>query len=176
MYDYPMLVWTAAGAIGQCVSALSLFFTIFGLLRERRLQREALANIERERRLAHYSMIDNSYQQLLELRLANCFLGSPSLCDDDSKREKYSVYAFMVWNFIETILDLTVEDEVLKRTWYPIVIYESNQHSKWINDPENQKRFKPPVIEWAKNPGSIPYNPNPKESKSETRLESQPTK
>ena len=161
-----MLNWTAVGALGQALSFPALCVALWGIWHERHLQQKTLENIERERRLAHYSMIDGCYQKLLELRLEDCSLGSPTSCENESKKEKYSVYAFMVWNFIETILDLTVDDEVLRRTWYPIVLYEAKQHSKWMSDPANQQRFKYPVQRWAKDPINNQYNPDQKEAKS----------
>ena len=53
---------------------------------------------------------------------------------------QYEVYAFITWNFIETILDKG--DEKLLITWLPCVKYEASLHIEWFTQPENLIKFK----------------------------------
>ena len=53
---------------------------------------------------------------------------------------KYEIYAFLTWNFIETIFDKS--DKTLLETWIPAIKLESSLHSKWIHEPENKSKYK----------------------------------
>ena len=58
------------------------------------------------------------------------------------KRHEYDVYAFMVWNFIETIYDKCQNDRTLKETWGCIIIEEGQRHREWFLRAENKPKFK----------------------------------
>ncbi|MDZ4081712.1 MAG: hypothetical protein U1E10_02155, partial [Bdellovibrionales bacterium] len=52
------------------------------------------------------------------------------------------LYAFMVWNFIETIVDRCQNNKALSETWSPIILVEAKKHYAWFVKPENKDKFK----------------------------------
>ena len=54
---------------------------------------------------------------------------------------KYELYAFMCWNFCETVFDK--QDKELMKTWAVIIQSESQLHAKWFEKLENYDKFKP---------------------------------
>jgi hypothetical protein len=61
---------------------------------------------------------------------------------------QYDIYAYISWNFIETILDKG--DDNLMVTWLPAIKLEASLHEKWFFQPENQLKFKPLFVEQVK--------------------------
>jgi hypothetical protein len=61
---------------------------------------------------------------------------------------QYDIYAYISWNFIETILDKG--DDNLMVTWLQAIKLEASLHEKWFFQPENQLKFKPLFIEQVK--------------------------
>jgi hypothetical protein len=53
---------------------------------------------------------------------------------------QYEAYAFICWNFIETIYDRA--DDELFITWMPALEAETQLHLAWFYMPENQTKFK----------------------------------
>jgi hypothetical protein len=53
---------------------------------------------------------------------------------------QYEAYAFICWNFIETIYDRG--DDELFITWMPALKAETQLHNSWFYMPENQGKFK----------------------------------
>lgn len=58
---------------------------------------------------------------------------------------QYDIYAYLSWNFIETILDKG--NDKLLITWLPVIKLEASLHEKWFFQPENQLKFKPLFVE-----------------------------
>lgn len=58
------------------------------------------------------------------------------------KKVEYEVYAFIVWNFLESIYDRCMLDNNLKTTWFPIIETERTMHLEWIQNPQNRVKFK----------------------------------
>jgi hypothetical protein len=54
---------------------------------------------------------------------------------------KYERYAFAAWNIVETIIDRRGNDD-LEKTWYPVIREENSLHRRWLNDVDNQHKFK----------------------------------
>jgi hypothetical protein len=54
----------------------------------------------------------------------------------------------MCWNFCETIYDK--KDKRLMRTWLVVLEEERNLHLQWINQPENERKFKPEFLLYIK--------------------------
>lgn len=50
----------------------------------------------------------------------------------DYREKEYDAYAFMVWNFLETIHDRCEEHADLLNTWAPIVAAENDFHRGWF--------------------------------------------
>ncbi|HEX5603646.1 MAG TPA: hypothetical protein VFX63_13900 [Pyrinomonadaceae bacterium] len=61
--------------------------------------------------------------------------------DDVSLLLKYGRYAFAAWNIVETIADRHGNRD-LKKTWYPVIKEENRLHRKWLNNIDNQHKFK----------------------------------
>ena len=61
-----------------------------------------------------------------------------------AKASQYGAYAFMVWNFVETIFDRSQgwSNRRLRETWYPIIASENALHREWFDLPDNRRRFK----------------------------------
>jgi hypothetical protein len=53
---------------------------------------------------------------------------------------KYEIYAFITWNFCETIIDKG--DVELMKTWFVVIETENSLHRKWFDNPENSAKFK----------------------------------
>lgn len=96
-----------------------------------------LDSIARSSRFTHYAELDSIYFEILKLALADPYLRNPGenwKTMEDTQRQKYEVYALIVWNFIETIRDRCVDDDELKRTWAPAMIVETRIHKTWFTD------------------------------------------
>ena len=60
---------------------------------------------------------------------------------------QYEIYAFISWNFVETIFDKS-DDELLV-TWGPAIKYEASLHKEWMKDPINKVKFKESFYNFA---------------------------
>jgi len=84
-------------------------------------------------RFEHYAELDQMYLSLLTMAVER-----PELRQPDRKRRtieqtvRYDTYAFMMWNFLETIRDRCVDDDRLKATWAPIIRSEGFLHGAWF--------------------------------------------
>jgi hypothetical protein len=65
---------------------------------------------------------------------------------DPNKVREYDAYAFMVWNFVETIYDRCQgwgwSKKRLRETWYPVIAAENARHRGWFDVPQNRRKFK----------------------------------
>ena len=93
-----------------------------------------------------YDVFDNLYSDLLKTGMENPKFRNISKTLNykavflEEELIQYEIYAFMTWNFIETILDKG--DEKLLITWLPAVKNEASLHIEWFKSPENQLKFK----------------------------------
>lgn len=101
---------------------------------------------------AYYSDLDRLYADILKLAIDKPLLRAPApiLSDQDilsrgyepypdatgganaDRVLQYEAYAFMVWNFLETIRDRCADNEDLKGTWGPVVGAENAIHRGWF--------------------------------------------
>ena len=110
------------------VTVLTLVFTVL--------------SFKRTLRVSHYTEIDRMYFDLLR-----CALDRPYLIDTASARteiqtKEYNLYAFMVWNFLESIYDRCERDKRLRVTWYPVIDAENRLHRAWFDCLDNRHKFK----------------------------------
>jgi hypothetical protein len=128
--DYSTM-WAAVAAIGQ---ALASILAVAALI-------YAMTTFKKSLNLAHYGELDRMYFDLLRIRLEY-----PNLRDGPNPNGKesanYDDYAFMIWNFLEAIVDRCGEDDYLCKTWYPILRAEARRHKDWFDKPENSANFK----------------------------------
>ena len=94
-----------------------------------------------------YSDIDARYMELLKLGITNPKFVNPAYTAEYKTRFegdellKYERYAFAAWNIVETIVDRQADSE-LEETWYPVIKEENWLHRRWLNDKDNQHKFK----------------------------------
>ena len=131
--------WTqissVASGFGTIVAGLALLYS--------------MTSFQHSLRIAHYTEIDKMYQQLLEIAMSNVFVLTPAARMSRVQRQKYNVYAFMMWNFLEAVHDRCSSDKDLWRTWHPVLLSESRLHFRWIGLEENRRNFKSSFTDYA---------------------------
>jgi hypothetical protein len=129
-----MMTWSKAGVIAEALGSIGIVCTLF----------YSVWSFKTTLRDAYYAEIDRVYFELLKIGLEKpellTYPGSP----DPAKASQYGAYAFMVWNFVETIFDRCQgwSKRRLRETWYPIIASENALHREWFDLPENRRRFK----------------------------------
>ena len=129
-----MMIWSKAGVIAEALGSIGIVFTLF----------YSVWSFTTTLRDAYYAEIDRVYFELLKIGLERPELLSFPASPDPAKEREYGAYAFMVWNFVETIFDRTHgwSRRRLRETWYPIIASENALHRAWFDRPENRRRFK----------------------------------
>lgn len=93
-----------------------------------------------------YDIFDATYLDILKTGMENPSFRNPILTNDyinsfsENEKIKYEIYAFISWNFCETIFDKG--DVELMKTWSVVIDTENTLHRKWFNNPENKNKFK----------------------------------
>jgi hypothetical protein len=102
-----------------------------------------------------YTDVDGMYMQLLKIAMDNPCLRKPdkimSIKEEEERiiqKEKYDLYAYMVWNFIETIYDNSWIN--VSETWQPTIQLEAQLHKMWLKEEGNQKKFKIKFLQFIK--------------------------
>ncbi|HEX4633812.1 MAG TPA: hypothetical protein VH163_08275 [Gemmatimonadales bacterium] len=118
------------GALGSLGIVLTLFYSIWSF-------RTTLRD-------SYYAELDRVYFDLLKIGLERPELLDFPLTRDPGTAREYDAYAFMVWNFVETIFDRCQgwSKRRLRETWYPIIAAENARHRAWFDIPENRLKFK----------------------------------
>ena len=150
------LFWNAVAAIAQVLIVFSIPTSIGIYWRQERHEKEKAQRQERlgreqfhrDERDKFYVQLDDMYQRILQMVVQNPKLRRASLNVTDDEKAQYDAFAFIVWNYIETIHDFCVEDEALGETWQCILESERESHAEWFRDPENRKRFKKPFQDY----------------------------
>ena len=131
-----MSTWDKAAVIADSAAALGIVLTLF----------YSIWSFRTTLRDSYYAELDRVYFDLLQIGLEH-----PELLDfptrpDPSKAREYDMYAFMVWNFVETVFDRCQgwTKRRLRETWYPVIAAENARHRAWFNVPENRRKFKEP--------------------------------
>jgi len=122
------LFWTAVSAIGQVVAIPSFLFAGWFYFRELK-----------ER---HCDELGEAYSTLLSHALEKPYLRDQALCQTPLQKQEYEIYAYMVWSFLETVIDRIGDDPKLFRTWRAAIVCECRRHSDWFNNSENKHLFK----------------------------------
>lgn len=124
--------WTAFGAIATGIAAIlgviALIYTISGF-------RESLKE-------SHYTNLDGMYMTILQMTMERPYLKTPGQLLTDIQKAEYDTYAYILWNFLESIFDHCQEDRDLQATWYPSIQAESQVHRAWLETPTNRPKFK----------------------------------
>ena len=129
-----MMTWSKAGVIAEALGSIGIVFTLF----------YSVWSFKTTLRDAYYAEIDRVYFELLKIGLERPELLSFPASPDPTKAREYGAYAFMVWNFVETIFDRCQgwSKRRLRETWYPIIAAENALHRAWFELPDNRRRFK----------------------------------
>jgi hypothetical protein len=129
-----MMTWEKAGVVAEAMGSIGIMFTLF----------YSVWSFTRTLRDAYYAELDRVYFELLKIGLERPELLSFPASPDPARATEYGAYAFMVWNFVETIFDRCQgwSKRRLRETWYPIIAAENALHRGWFDLPENRRRFK----------------------------------
>jgi hypothetical protein len=129
-----MMTWSKAGVIAEALGSIGIVFTLL----------YSVWSFTTTLRDAYYAELDRVYFELLKIGLERPELLSYPASPDPAKADQYGAYAFMVWNFVETIFDRCQgwSKRRLRETWYPIIAAENALHRAWFELPENRRRFK----------------------------------
>jgi hypothetical protein len=140
---------TWALALFTLVLAIGIPLTIRASTREREESSQRFLEQEQD---SFYAQLDSTYLQIQKLIIEHPHLGDPEKLLEDpaappQQLVQYDAFAFIVWNFIESIYDFTresgdVRSEMLSNTWACILEYEGTRHAVWFARPENQRKFK----------------------------------
>ena len=97
--------------------------------------------------IVSYSELDRMYAELLHLGVENYHLRLGDSCARvGEQKEQYNTYAYMVWNFVETVHDRVFakgsnSSEALRETWRHVIYVEHGLSGKWLG--LNRGMFKP---------------------------------
>jgi hypothetical protein len=100
----------------------------------------------REKSNNSYDVFDATYLDLLKTAMEYPSFRNPSLTSNYEQsfsgddKIRYELYAFMTYNFCETIFDK--RDKQLMKTWSVIIETESALHQQWFRKVENRAKFK----------------------------------
>src|SRR5580698_2785997 len=108
-----MTMWTEANVIATALGAIGIVLTLF-------YSAYSFATTLRE---GYYAELDRVYFELLRIGLDRPYLRAPEPPTDEARAREYETYAFMVWNFLETVVDRcdSSSDRKLRETWYPVI-------------------------------------------------------
>jgi hypothetical protein len=165
-----MMTWSKAGVIAEALGSIGIVFTLL----------YSVWSFKTTLRDAYYAEIDRVYFELLKIGLERPELlsyptrqPSPDSPDsptspDPAKADQYGAYAFMVWNFLETIFDRCQgwSKRRLRETWFPIIAAENALHRGWFELPDNRRRFKQRFVRFieAQYPAPNAARPSPQSS------------
>lgn len=98
-------LWTAVSSI---MGVIATTMAIFALLYSMRTYRKTM-------QVVHYGEIDKMYFEILKEALAKPHLVRQGVERDINQQTEYNIYAFIVWNFLESIYDCCMLDTDLKK-------------------------------------------------------------
>jgi hypothetical protein len=126
--------WTKAEVVATALGSIGIVLTLF----------YSAWSFRTTLREGYYAELDRVYFELLKLGLERPYLRTSPPPADPGKASEYEAYAFMVWNFLETVVDRcdSTSNPSLRETWDPVVATESALHRAWFDVPENRRRFK----------------------------------
>jgi hypothetical protein len=134
-------MWTAISSI---MGVIATTLAIFALLYSMRTYRKTM-------QVVHYGEIDKMYFEILKEALNKPFLLQQNRECSFDEETQYNTYAFIVWNFLESIYDRCMLDHTLQKTWFPIIEAERKIHLPWIQEDENRAKFKAEFLKFIDN-------------------------
>jgi hypothetical protein len=128
-------LWIAAGSIAQIVLTLGLILSLVIFRADRK-------KFKKEERDKFYAQLDSTYMAILKMVVDNPRLGLTPAHRSPEEQAQYDAFAFIMWNFLESIYDFCLDDPSLKETWDCILVHESAAHAGWFDREENRRKFK----------------------------------
>ena len=125
-------LWTAISSI---MGVIATTLAIFALIYSMRTYRKTM-------QIVHYGEIDKMYFEILKEALAKPHLVQNNIERSTEQEVEYDIYAFIIWNFLESIYDRCMLDHDLQKIWFPIIEAERKIHLSWIQESENRAKFK----------------------------------
>lgn len=129
--------------MGLIIAIASVFIAFFSMIL-------SMYSYRVTRKDSSYSDIDTQYVELLKLSLEEPDFRNYSktanfykLDNDDEFKKKYTIYAFICWNLVETIYDQQKDKKgrfKLSETWIPVMFEENRLHYSWFK--HNIRLFK----------------------------------
>jgi len=151
--------WTRIEVIAEATAAVGIVFTLF----------YSVWSFTRTLRDSYYAELDRIYFELLKIALERPYLADFAARPDPNMQGEYNAYAFMVWNFLETVFDRCqgLSKKRLRDTWYPIVGAENQLHRDWFDN--NRSKFKQSFCAFIEREYPKPKPDAPCEPNSATR-------
>ncbi len=124
-------------------------------------RKDAQHAYEKQLRQNKYAEVDKLYLEILRIKMENAEFSEPEKISGDPK---YGIFAFIVWNFLETVYDTSSdnlgddwrETSDLWSTWKGVVNVEGGKHANWLRLAENQNNFKKEFLNFVRDSGVIP--------------------
>jgi hypothetical protein len=129
-----MTMWNKAQVIAEVAGGIGIMFTLF----------YSVWSFRTTLRDSYYAELDRVYFDLLKIGMEHPDLLDFPTSPDPSKAREYDAYAFMIWNFVETVFDRCQgwSKQRLRETWYPVIAAENARHRAWFDLPQNRRKFK----------------------------------
>lgn len=128
-------------AISSIMAIIATAMAVFALIYSVRTYKKTM-------QIVHYGEIDRMYFEILKEALAKPYLAKSTRRRDADQEEEYEIYAFIVWNFLESIYDRCMYDPALRKTWFPILEAETLSHKAWLLQDQNRQKFKTEFLDF----------------------------
>lgn len=111
--------------------------------------------------LSHYAELDQMYADLLRLAVEIPHLRlSPAPQRTADEQAQFDAYAYMIWNFIETVYDRIYDDsdadKKLRKTWCMVIREEKRLFGEWFNN--HHDKFKSKLKSFIDNETNYPID------------------
>jgi hypothetical protein len=114
-----------------------------------------LRRARRDERFLFYAQLDKTYFDIQKMLMEKPYLSNrPELRRTKEEEYEYDAFAFIVWNFLESIFDYSEQDEFLMETWECIFKHEARLHLEWFLREENRPKFKDRFWQYARQAAS----------------------
>ncbi len=116
----------------------------------------SIALSRRDQRDTFYATLDRTYFEIQKTMIEHPHLIVPNPVGKTAEQiVQYDAFAFMTWNFVESIYDYAIagEDEELRQTWECVLLHEARLHGAWFNEPRNRSKFKVKFRQWVERMG-----------------------
>jgi len=105
--------------------------------------------------------LDRVYFDLLRIGLEHPELVDFPTTHDRSKARQYDAYAFMIWNFVETVFDRCQgwgwSKRRLRDTWYPVIAAENARQPGLVQPPAEPQQVQGTLLPIHRR--ALPYAP-----------------